>query len=377
MIKFDVISIVGVVLLFVFFIYQMYFYFCRLLIVNNKKFQVDKDQISSCFSGKVSVIIVAENEIYQLRASLDLILEQDYHDFEVIVVNYGSNDETELIFEDLYSKYPNLYTTFLPASSDTGFNKKKLALTLGAKAAKGDFLIFTEYYALPNSTQWISKMVDSIAEETEIVLGISNINTNNLFFNKLARYNNLFFSLEYISAALNKAPYTGTYRNLGLKKTTFFNQKGFANSLKNIPNSEDLFVNQIVKENNVSVCLDIDGVTLANYDSFSQWRRILKNLSLAKFFFTNYSSFVFSFEKASRVLIYILSIVLIIYSSINTFFIPLIVSVLLLLLKIIANYYIVNKTSAIFNNGKFKYSLPFVDFIEAIYCVRFKTRKKI
>ena len=374
MLNFDIIVIVGIVILFIFVIYQIYFYFTHLLNVKDKDTQLDSTTTSGCFSGKVSVIIVAENETSQLKESLALILEQDYKDFEVIVVNYGSNDETELIFENLYSKYPNLYTTFLPTSSDKGFNKKKLALTLGAKAAKGEYFFFTEYYTIPKSKQWISKMVNSIEADTEIVLGISNVNTNKSFFNKIARYNNLFFSLEYISAAFNQTPYTGTFRNLGLKKSTFFNNKGFANSL-NIPNSEDLFVNQIIKSSNTSICLDIDGITQANYDSYSQWRRILRNFSLARSLFINYNSFAFSFEKFSRVLIYLLSIGLIVYSSLNAFFVPLIITLLLLVIKILFNYYVVDKTSKIFDNGKFKYTLPLVDFLEALYCVKFKTRR--
>lgn len=372
MIHFDIFSIVGTVLLFTLVMYQLYFYFSYLLKFREKP-KAEKSQYN--YRGKISVIISCENDAFRLRDNLSAILQQDYPDFEVILVNNGSTDETDLLIEDLSREYTNIYSTFIPTSADKAFNRKKLALTIGAKAAKGDFLLFVEPYSIPKSNHWISSIANSIKnDDIEVVLGISNVKSSKSFLNRIARYNNLFFSMEYISEAMKNKPFIGTFRNLALKKATFFDHKGFANSLM-IPNSEDLYLNQIVNEKNTVVCLDIEGTTISDYSNYKLWRRIMKNYSLARSFFKNDCIHIFSIEKMVRVMIYVLSLLLIIYAFVNKTYIILGLSIFLFGLKLFFNYYVISKSSKLFDNGKFRFSLPIVDLIEALYCVKFRTRK--
>ena len=59
----------------------------------------------------LSVIICARNEKENLRVNLPLILEQDYPEFEVIVVDDRSSDGTSNLLEELKEKYTHLRTT--------------------------------------------------------------------------------------------------------------------------------------------------------------------------------------------------------------------------------------------------------------------------
>ena len=49
---------------------------------------------------------------------------------------------------------------------------KKLALTLGIKASKHDWLVFTEADCAPVSNQWLRRMARNFTSSTDIVLGI-------------------------------------------------------------------------------------------------------------------------------------------------------------------------------------------------------------
>ena len=69
-----------------------------------------------------------------LRKILPAILEQDYPQFEVIVINDASTDDTEDILGVMEEKYPHLYHSFTPESARY-ISHKKLALTLGIKPA--------------------------------------------------------------------------------------------------------------------------------------------------------------------------------------------------------------------------------------------------
>src|SRR5690606_10899121 len=88
----------------------------------------------------VSVIICAHNEEQNLKQFLPSILTQDYPDFEVIVVNDYSTDETKWILEDFKRQYAHLHVVDIKEHIRLK-NSKKFALTLGIKAAKHEVLI--------------------------------------------------------------------------------------------------------------------------------------------------------------------------------------------------------------------------------------------
>jgi len=55
----------------------------------------------------ISVVIASKNESENLAKNLPSILEQDYPNYEVIVVNSGSTDETDILLKGLEQKYLN------------------------------------------------------------------------------------------------------------------------------------------------------------------------------------------------------------------------------------------------------------------------------
>lgn len=58
-------------------------------------------------SGKVSVIIPCYNYAHFLEQSVASILEQDYHNFDIIIVNDGSQDNSDQICQQLLKKFPD------------------------------------------------------------------------------------------------------------------------------------------------------------------------------------------------------------------------------------------------------------------------------
>lgn len=120
----------------------------------------------------LSVVICARNESENLRRFLPAILEQNYPQFEVIVINDGSTDESEAVLSAFEEKYQHLYHSFTPDSARY-ISRKKLALTLGIKASKHDWLVFTEANCQPASNQWLRLMARNFTPHTQIVLGYS------------------------------------------------------------------------------------------------------------------------------------------------------------------------------------------------------------
>src|ERR1043165_2625803 len=107
----------------------------------------------------VSVIICAKNEVNNLRQHLALWMEQDHPNYEVIVVNDCSWDETHEFLKVEKDKYPLLKIVTIP-EQDKYRHGKKFAVALGIKAAKNDILLFSDADCRPAGKEWISLLQD-------------------------------------------------------------------------------------------------------------------------------------------------------------------------------------------------------------------------
>lgn len=269
-----------------------------------KKREKQTEVKPNCVS--VSVVVVAENESENLRTNLPLILEQDYPNFEVIVVNMGSTDETESYLEELSAKYPHLYHTFLPDGAER-INAKKLALTLGIKAAKNDVLLFTEAYCRPLSKQWIESFAQSFDQGSDIVLGFCNLSFTKKFIGrKYILYDNLKFGLKYLSMAALNQPFMGVNRNLAYKRSLFFENKGFSSVLTYEYGEDDLFINRVWKGRDVDVVLSANSLTETNIvDGYKVWKNLSRKYRHSQKEYKGIANFVFGIESLTTLLFYI------------------------------------------------------------------------
>ncbi|WP_342647733.1 glycosyltransferase [Mucilaginibacter sp. CSA2-8R] len=200
----------------------------------------------------VSVVISARNEAENLTRFLPAILAQNYPQFEVVVVNDCSTDESDLILLNLSENHPHLklVTVTEHRRFKTG---KKFALTMGIKAAAYEHLLFTDADCEPASPQWIAHMAANFTGKTEIVLGYSPYIKASGFINTFTRFETLKTAINYLSAALGRNAYMGIGRNLAYTKSLFFSSKGFAAHLHVMAGDDDLFVNKNATPENTTI----------------------------------------------------------------------------------------------------------------------------
>ena len=208
----------------------------------------------------VSVVLCAHNEAYNLSQYLQALLSQDYPEYEVIVVDDGSEDETRAIVESYMVRDPRLHMTFVPLGARVG-STKKLALTLAAKAAQYDYLLLTDADCVPESEHWIREMVKGFEGGKDIVLGFGAYFSEHGHLNRLVRFDTLFNGLHYLGAALCGHPYMGVGRNLAYRKSFFFEMGGFTHLMTNRAGDDDLFVNHVASKANTAVVINRDATT--------------------------------------------------------------------------------------------------------------------
>jgi glycosyltransferase involved in cell wall biosynthesis len=200
----------------------------------------------------VSVIICARNEEKNLEKNLPAILLQDYPDFEVIVVNDCSGDDSHMILRGFSSLYKHLKVVTIN-EHERFKHGKKFAVSLGIKAATNEHLLFTDADCEPNSSNWIDRMQRHFQGKVEIVLGYSPYKFEKGFVNKLIRFETFSTALNYFSFALAGRPYMGVGRNMAYTRSLFFKGKGFASHMHILSGDDDLFVNQNATPENVAI----------------------------------------------------------------------------------------------------------------------------
>ncbi len=245
------IIIVLLIIFFISFLIQLYFYLKIYSKLNKFKYS---NNISDN-KHAVSVIICARNESENLKKNLPPILKQDYKNFEVVVVDDGSTDDTQLILKNFQKEFSNLKVSILN-KNEKFFKGKKLALTIGIKAAKNDILLLTDADCRPTSSLWINKMQSLFNNKTDIILGYGGYEKKKGILNKFIRFDTFFIALQYFSFALSGNTYMGIGRNLAYKKQLFFKNRGFASHYHLLSGDDDLFINEVANKKNVNIMLD-------------------------------------------------------------------------------------------------------------------------
>lgn len=195
----------------------------------------------------VSVIIAARNEEDNLFHFLPKILEQDYPEFEVIVVNHQSIDDSSHLLKALQRQYEHLKVIDIERSKHLP-NGKKLPLTVGIKGAQYEHLLFTDADCVPSSRYWIREMAGQFSETKEIIIGYGPYKKEPGLLNRLIRLDTTFIAINYLSFALARIPYMAVGRNLAYTKSAFFSVEGFKSHYGLQSGDDDLFIQEAARK---------------------------------------------------------------------------------------------------------------------------------
>lgn len=264
-------------------------------------------------SGKkppVSVIICARNEEDYLKKFLPVVLEQDYPEYEVVVVNDCSDDDSFEILGVYLKKYPNLRVTNILKDPKFTHNKK-FAQFIGIKAATNEILLFTDADCRPESDKWLENMVSGFGSDIDFVLGYGGFFSGKGVLDKYIRYDCMMIAMQYLGLALRGLPYMGVGRNLAYRRSLFFEKKGFGIHTNLASGDDDLFVNSNARRGKVTVEFRKEAhtrsVPAGSVKEFYRQKR--RHLTTANYYKLIHK-FVLIVEPASRILFYAAFIIL-------------------------------------------------------------------
>lgn len=325
----------------------------------------------------LSVIIVAKDAANELKENLPFILEQDYPEFEVIVIYDSAADDCDDVLKLLEDKYPNLYHTFIPDSARY-ISHKKLGITMGIKASRHDWLVFTESNCRPQSKRWLRQMARNFTPSAEIVLGYSNYEKTSGWFNKKITFDTLLNSMRYLGMAISGHPYMGTGRNMAYRKSLYYKQKGFSSHLNLQRGEDDLFINETANEHNTRVETDPESLVRISIPKYKRiWREEKISYMATSRLFKGTARYLMGFETCSRLLFYITTIATIIISTILHQWIIAGIALLLWTLRYVLQLVVFRKASTYLGERKFYALLPVFDILQPIWNLGFKLQRRI
>ena len=324
----------------------------------------------------VSVIVCAKNEADNLIKFLPTILEQDYPNFEVIVVNDASTDDSDMVLSNMKIKYPQLYYTSIPL--DIRFSHtKKLAVNIGIKAAKYEHLLFTDADCLPMSNQWIRLMIAGFGEQgKELVVGYSPYKKEKGMLNRFVRYETFWNGVQYLGFALMGKCYMGVGRNMAYTKSLFNKNNGFSKHIYVASGDDDLFINEVSTKTNTAVVFTPDSQTSSlAVRHFGDWLlQKARHLSTAPLYKKGNVRLLL-IEPVSRQIVWVLSL----YSIIFNTFVPIGAGVLFI--KLLVQLIVLSRAAKKVGERKIYWASLLLDFyipfiLGYIYVRnRFRTKK--
>jgi len=287
----------------------------------------------------VSVVISAHNEDYNLIENLPAILNQDYPDFEVIVVNHASSDDTSKILRDFQQEHSHLKVVNI--EQDLNFFKgKKFPLSIGIKSAKHEILLLTDADCKPTSNNWIKSMSSNYTSKTEIILGYGPYNKSGGFLNLIIRYDTFMIAVQYLSFALAGIPYMGVGRNLSYRRSTFLKNNGFTSHYGISSGDDDLFIQQVANSKNTIIEISQDSFMYSEpKPNFSLWvRQKQRHMSTGSSYSATYKVLL-GIYSISQLLFYVTLFILLLHGT-------LLIATLIIMLITISSRVFIQKKAA-------------------------------
>ena len=222
----------------------------------------NSETVSPVHPVSAAVIIFTHDDDESLAEMLPQILGQQYEPgFEVIVVNDGESSLVRDLVEQLTLCHPNLYFTAAPDGA-RNLSRKKLALTLGIKAAKSQVVVLTTSAARINSKLWLRSIMRHFDPDgaVDVVIGYANAPAyDDRSFGARARaFDSMAHDLGWIAPAAAGRPWRGSEHNLAYRRELFFHNKGFSRHLNLRDGDDDIFISEISRGYNTVADLSND-----------------------------------------------------------------------------------------------------------------------
>lgn len=194
------------------------------LILKHSLLQIQPAEDNS-FQPSISVIIPARNEAVSITKCLQGIVDQDYSNYEIIVVDDHSTDATRQIAQEI--AFCSKHVSFQVLSLSEAEIGKKKALQAGIQAAQGEWIVTTDADCW-HQPEWLSTLTLYMQPNVAVVAGPVRIEAGKHFFEQAQALESA--ALVALGGTLieNQTPIFANGANFAFKKTAFQQVDGYS-----------------------------------------------------------------------------------------------------------------------------------------------------
>lgn len=220
---------------------------------------------------RLTVLVDAIDNTDGLERHLPAILTQDYpEDFEVVVVTEQDNPAAEAIVKH-YEKAERFRSTFIPA--DTLFlSRHKLAVTLGVKAARNEWVVMVDADCAPVSDEWLKALASQISAETDLLVGYCNYETTTRRYRRYLQFRN---AVRFLHAGKRPSAHCSCGANVVFRKSLFMQQRPYEDNLQHEFGEYDFLVSTFPNKRSkqrTQLCLAEEALVVRDEPTNGQWR---------------------------------------------------------------------------------------------------------
>lgn len=218
---------------------------------------------------RLSVVAYGDADPDRVRAFLERMENQTYRNKQIIIVIDGTARQTASLKEMFSERFPDTVFSFVPPESKN-LSRRKLANTIGIKAADGELILTTLTCVTPSSERWLELMVQQFKPEVDVVFGYASMDYEPMGPKASWRcFDSLTVAARWISAASCGRPYRGDGANLAFRRNTFFANSGYGNNYFLHSGDDDLFVTQITTNSNSTLMVHPDAQVMEHWGDSS------------------------------------------------------------------------------------------------------------
>jgi len=216
----------------------------------------------------VTLLICVKDNIKQVKQNLASWCEQNFPDYEVIIIDDHSTDGLSVYLETMQPVYPNLCCYPAPDGIKDAPGKKA-ALQFGLLQARSPWILMTDADCKPSSTLWIQQMMDARSQpKTQCVLGYSPLQKTASLLSRWMTFETSWVAIQYLGFARKGEAYMGVGRNLLIKRDIALT----AELHLEIASGDDDFLVQAVKPNCIDICIHPQAWTRTSApDNWTSW----------------------------------------------------------------------------------------------------------
>lgn len=209
-----------------------------------------RDEEGNATSAGISILMSVRNEEQRIKEILEKFEAQQFQDYQILVINVHSEDNTDGILSALAENNHKLKVTSL--SQETQFSEKQI-INIGLKGSSNPWIILVTSASGEINPVWLENMSKLLDSTTDLVVGYTNIERMKGFRNlviRLERFNQFMVSCGWTLAG---KPFVFSENNILFRRSMYFDTLGFRHKMnRNFANLELIF-NENAKKGRIRV----------------------------------------------------------------------------------------------------------------------------